>query len=59
MSMANPARTRLNFGLRDAQSVCTLTKVGTVLKLAETLVLKLTSTSALSRTALLPLCANT
>ena len=30
--MSTPARARLNHGLRDAQDVCALTKVGTVLK---------------------------
>ena len=29
--MSTPARACLNYGLRDAQNVCALTKVGTVL----------------------------
>ena len=33
-SMSTPARALLNHGLRDAQNVCALTKVGTVLKKA-------------------------
>jgi len=39
VSMSTPARAwRLNHGLRDAQNVCALTKVGTVLKLFSTLI---------------------
>ena len=32
-SMSTPARARLNHGLRDAQKVCALTKVDTVLEI--------------------------